>query len=73
MCTDDDATEAARLLTGYKLPALLVVDPDGQPYAIVRGSQLIGRLGSFRSDDEVPVGESVDASHPPRHSCPPVK
>ncbi|MGW0761341.1 CBS domain-containing protein [Streptomyces sp. NPDC002814] len=42
--TDDDATDAARLLAEYKLPALLVVDPDGQPYAIVPGSQLIGQL-----------------------------
>ncbi|MFC9915003.1 CBS domain-containing protein [Streptomyces sp. NPDC059862] len=42
--TDDDATAAARLLAEHKLPALLVVDRDGQPYAIVPGSQLIGQL-----------------------------
>ncbi|MFE0255783.1 CBS domain-containing protein [Streptomyces sp. NPDC059010] len=42
--TDDDATDAARLLAEQKLPALLVVDRDGQPYAIVPGSQLIGQL-----------------------------
>jgi CBS domain-containing protein len=42
--TDDDAMDAARLLAEHKLPALLVVDRDGQPYAIVPGSQLIGQL-----------------------------
>ncbi|KAB1150138.1 CBS domain-containing protein [Streptomyces luteolifulvus] len=42
--TDDDATDAARLLAEHKLPALLVVDRDGQPYAIVPGSQLIAQL-----------------------------
>ena len=40
--TDDDAVDAARLLAEHKLPALLVVDPDGLPYAIVPGSQLVG-------------------------------
>ena len=44
MSTDDDATDAARLLAAHKLPALLVVDPDGRPYAIVAGSQLVGQL-----------------------------
>lgn len=44
LSTDDDATEAAWLPAEYKLPALLVVDREGQPYAIVPGSQLIGQL-----------------------------
>ncbi|MER5209342.1 CBS domain-containing protein [Streptomyces sp. NPDC002838] len=42
--TDDAATDAALLLAEHKLPALLVVDPDEQPYAIVPGSQLVGQL-----------------------------
>jgi CBS domain-containing protein len=42
--TDDDAVEAARLLAENKLPALLVVDADQRPYAIVPGSQLIKQL-----------------------------
>lgn len=42
--TDDDACDAARLLIEEQLPALLVVDRDGQPYAAVAASQLIGRL-----------------------------
>ncbi|WP_327354516.1 CBS domain-containing protein [Streptomyces sp. NBC_01304] len=42
--TDDDAVDALRLLAERKLPALLVVDRDGQPWAIVPGSQLVRQL-----------------------------
>ncbi|MEU0372293.1 CBS domain-containing protein [Streptomyces sp. NPDC006283] len=42
--TDDEAVAAARLLAEQSLPALLVLDLDGQPYAIVPGSQLIRQL-----------------------------
>lgn len=42
--TDDDAIDAARMLTEQSLPALLVLDADGQPYSIVPGSQLIRQL-----------------------------
>lgn len=42
--TDDDATSAARMLAEQSLAALLVLDSDGQPYAIVPGSQLIRQL-----------------------------
>ncbi|WP_327368265.1 hypothetical protein [Streptomyces sp. NBC_01217] len=42
--TDDDARTAARLLVEQGLPALLVVDRDGHPYAAVAGPQLIGPL-----------------------------
>ncbi|MGC9544540.1 hypothetical protein [Streptomyces sp. UG1] len=42
--TDAPATDAAQLLAEHKLPAPLVVDRDGLPYAIVPGSQLIGQL-----------------------------
>jgi hypothetical protein len=35
--TDDGAADAARLSAGHKLPALLVVAPDGQPYPVVSG------------------------------------
>ncbi|WP_308307660.1 hypothetical protein [Streptomyces sp. ISL-10] len=44
MTTDDEAMAAARLLAERSLPALLVLDRDGQPYAIVPGSQLIRQL-----------------------------
>ncbi|MFE0130993.1 CBS domain-containing protein [Streptomyces sp. NPDC059037] len=39
--TDDDAVDAARLFVERKLPALLVLDRDQRPYAIVPGSQLL--------------------------------
>ncbi|MGW7728509.1 CBS domain-containing protein [Streptomyces canus] len=42
--TDDAATDAARLPAEHQLPALLVVGRDDQPYAVVPGSQLLGRL-----------------------------
>ncbi len=42
--TDADAVDAARMLSEHKLPALLVVDADHRPYAIVPGSQLIKQL-----------------------------
>ncbi|GCB43927.1 CBS domain-containing protein [Streptomyces sp. NL15-2K] len=42
--SDDDAIDAARMLAGQSLPALLVLDADGQPHAIVPGPQLIRQL-----------------------------
>ncbi|WP_050791617.1 CBS domain-containing protein [Streptomyces pristinaespiralis] len=42
--TDDSAMDAARLLAERALPALLVLDADGHPYAIVPGSQLVRQL-----------------------------
>ncbi|MGG7569263.1 CBS domain-containing protein [Streptomyces sirii] len=42
--TDDDAIDAARMLAEQSLPALLVLDSDGQLHAIVPGSQLIRQL-----------------------------
>ncbi|WP_371575994.1 hypothetical protein [Streptomyces sp. NBC_01314] len=41
--TDDDATSEARPPPEQPLPALPVLDTDGQPYALVPGSQLTGR------------------------------
>ncbi|MFJ8953124.1 CBS domain-containing protein [Streptomyces sp. NPDC102381] len=40
----DNALDAVGLLAEYKLPALLVVDRDGAPYAMVPGAQLLGRF-----------------------------
>jgi CBS domain-containing protein len=42
--TDDAAMDAARMLAERSLPALLVLDADGHPYAIVPGSQLVRQL-----------------------------
>ncbi|WP_371576000.1 CBS domain-containing protein [Streptomyces sp. NBC_01314] len=42
--TDEDAAQALRLLALHRLPALLVVDADAKPYAVVPCAQLVGRL-----------------------------
>ncbi|MGW0712710.1 CBS domain-containing protein [Streptomyces sp. NPDC002643] len=42
--TDEDAAHAIRLLALHGLPALLVVDADARPYAIVPCAHLVGRL-----------------------------
>ncbi|MGW7437103.1 CBS domain-containing protein [Streptomyces sp. NPDC054849] len=41
LTTDDDALVAARMLAEKSLPALLVLDSDGHPYAVVPGSQVL--------------------------------
>ncbi|MFG2489000.1 CBS domain-containing protein [Streptomyces virginiae] len=42
--TDESANAAIRLLTEHSLPALLVVDGHGMPYAVVPVSQLVRQL-----------------------------
>ncbi|MEV6332006.1 CBS domain-containing protein [Streptomyces sp. NPDC051909] len=42
--TDDRAVDAVRLLAEHDLPALLVLDADGTPYAVVPGSQVVRQL-----------------------------
>lgn len=42
--TDDPAVDAVRLLAEHDLAALLVLDSDGTPYAVVPGSQLVRQL-----------------------------
>ncbi|MEU2287511.1 hypothetical protein ABZ614_37335 [Streptomyces sp. NPDC013178] len=62
--TDDDAVDAARMLAEQSLPALLVLDSDGQPHAIVPGSQLIP---AYIAEDPVlasVVGDQHDGSTP---------
>lgn len=44
--TDEDAAHAVRLLARHRLPALLVVDADAMPYALVPCAHLLGRLVS---------------------------
>ena len=60
---DADAVEAARLLAGHKLPALLVVDADQRPYAIVPGSQLIKQLVPDYLMEEPMLAAVVDDRH----------
>ncbi|TDU69006.1 hypothetical protein [Streptomyces sp. KS 21] len=42
--TDDQAVDAVRLLAEHDLAALLVLESDGTPYAVVPGSQLVRQL-----------------------------
>ncbi|MGC9537050.1 CBS domain-containing protein [Streptomyces sp. UG1] len=80
---DDDAVAAARFFVEQGLPALLVLDADRRPYAIVPGSQLLRvlvpdfaleslALASSLHDSEVePLGERLGgltvAQWLPRH------
>ncbi|MCX4854930.1 hypothetical protein [Streptomyces canus] len=41
MSTDDDALAAARLMVQNLVPALLVLDSDEYPYAVVRAARVI--------------------------------
>ena len=36
-----DALEAARILADARLPGLIVLDDDGQPYTVLPGSQVL--------------------------------
>ncbi|MFP1626344.1 CBS domain-containing protein [Streptomyces sp. 5K101] len=59
--TDDDAIDAARMLAEQSLPALLVLDTDNQPYAIVPGSQLIRQLlPAYIAEDPALAGVVVE-------------
>ncbi|MFG3509368.1 CBS domain-containing protein [Streptomyces sp. NPDC047821] len=58
--TDDDAIDAARLLAENSLPALLVLDADGQPHAIVPGSQLLRQLIPSYAVDDPLLASSVE-------------
>ncbi|MFF7074548.1 CBS domain-containing protein [Streptomyces pseudovenezuelae] len=61
--SEDDAAEAVQLLFEHKLPALLVADRDGQPYAIVPGSQPMERLvPEYALDDPILVAV-IDDRH----------
>ncbi|WP_327370546.1 CBS domain-containing protein [Streptomyces sp. NBC_01217] len=59
--TDDNAIDAARMLAEQSLPALLVLDTDNQPYAIVPGSQLIRQLiPAYIAEDPALAGVGGD-------------
>jgi signal-transduction protein with cAMP-binding, CBS, and nucleotidyltransferase domain len=58
--TDDEVMDAARMLAEQSLPALLVLDTDNQPYAIVPGSQLIRQL--------IPVMAAAGRQSRPHHA-----
>ena len=61
--TDDDARDAARRPVERRLPALLVVDREGRPYAAVPGPQLIGPLLPPDALTDPRYGAGLDARH----------
>ncbi|WP_230195864.1 CBS domain-containing protein [Streptomyces coriariae] len=59
--TDALASDAARLPAEHKLPARLVVDRDDQPYAVVCGSQPVGRhVPGYSLQDPLPAAGCDD-------------
>ncbi|WP_181727371.1 CBS domain-containing protein [Streptomyces sp. PT12] len=85
--TDDAAIDAARLLAERSLPALLVLDADGRPDAVVPGPALIRRLlpahlaevpslaGAFGTELDAELADDLAgltvADWVPRHRYPP--
>ncbi|MGP3636975.1 CBS domain-containing protein [Streptomyces sp. 24-1644] len=61
--TDADAAEAVRLLVEHSLAGLLVVDPAGQPYAILPASDVVRTLvPSYVQEDPV-LANVIDEPH----------
>lgn len=60
---DTDAMAAARLMAEHKLPALLVVDDDGAPKAILPASQMVKILVPAYVIDDPALAAVVDEPH----------
>ncbi|MFI2432674.1 CBS domain-containing protein [Streptomyces sp. NPDC018693] len=63
---DTDAMEAARLMAEQRLPALLVLDEDGAPKAILPASQMIKILVPPYVIDDPTLAAVVDERHADR-------
>ena len=61
--THDSAVDAARMLAKLSLPALLVLDADGQPHAIVPGSQLVRQIVPFYIVEDPLLAAVDDGQH----------
>ena len=57
---DDDALDAVRLVTRGQLPALLVLDPDQYPYAIVSATRLVTALVPDSVQDDPLLASVID-------------
>ena len=54
---DAPALEAARMLAEHRLPGIVVLTPDGQPYAVVPASQVVRFIvPSYVQDDPLLAG-----------------
>ncbi|MEU0601022.1 CBS domain-containing protein [Streptomyces sp. NPDC006393] len=63
---DTDATEAARLMAEHRLPALLVLDDDGAPKAILPASQMIKAVVPAYVMEDPTLAAVVDERHADR-------
>lgn len=57
---DSDAMEAARLLSRERLPGLVVLDPEGHPYTVLPGSQVLRFLVPRYVQDDPPLARVYD-------------
>jgi CBS domain-containing protein len=63
---DDDALQAARLLAEHRLPAVLVVDGDPEPRAILPASQLVRLLVPGYVLEDPALAAVIDEAHADR-------
>lgn len=63
---DSDALEAARLMAEHKLPALLVLDEQGEPKAILPASQMVKILVPGYVVEDPTLAAVVDERHADR-------
>ncbi|MCB5908619.1 CBS domain-containing protein [Streptomyces pinistramenti] len=63
---DSDALDAARLMAGQQLPALLVVDAGGVPAAILPASQMVKTLVPDYVIEDPALAALIDEKHADR-------
>ncbi|MFD7919807.1 CBS domain-containing protein [Streptomyces sp. NPDC059740] len=63
---DDDAVEVARLMARERLPALLVVDGDGVPAAVLPASQMVKTVVPAYVVEDPALAAVVDERHADR-------
>ncbi|MEV8018020.1 CBS domain-containing protein [Streptomyces sp. NPDC086554] len=63
---DSDATDAARLMAEHRLPALLVLDGQGEPRAILPASQMVKVLVPAYVIEDPTLAAVVDEKHADR-------
>ncbi|UQA94083.1 CBS domain-containing protein [Streptomyces halobius] len=61
--SDANAVEAVRLLVTRRLHGVLVVDPTGQPYAILPAADLVRTLVPGYVQEDPLLAEVIDESH----------
>lgn len=57
---DTDALDAARMLAEHRLPGLVVLDGDGQPYTVLPGSQVLRFVVPIYVQDDPALARAYD-------------